>query len=331
MAENINDILSGLEKQFNGDINHDVEILRNYCRSLERNEENFGIITAIGHYASEKFPEADAVKEAKQFEESFIHFQDLIDEANGFMKEKKFEQAAEKLCEIIGEVKPPVNARTYYCSFNHPFEEMLFRSGYKEGKAIERISTLPETLYYQLGYSYFELKKYAEAKESWNNALKLNPVCTRTMFELISLAKVQEDYEEARSLLKDVHPMLFTRGQLARFYREHASLAIIEEKFDLAAALIYLSIDYEDTPQARAQLNALAKHRGVDLSKPSVDTVKARLTDAKIPIGPAPSVYELALYIGKQMKPVYPDVAKMAFSIAYDITHYQPLLKEISN
>lgn len=329
MAENINEIIAELEKQFNGDINHDVEILRSYCRSLERSEENLAIVTAIGHYAAEKFPDADAVKEAKKFEETFAHFQELIDQARECMKEKKFDEAAEKFREVIGDVKPPSDPEKYYCSFNHPFEEMLFRSGYKEGKTVERISTLPETLYFQLGFALFEQKKYDEAKEAWKNSLKLNPVCVRTMLELVNLAKIQEDYEEVRRLLNEMHPMLFTRAMLARFYREHAGLAMIEEKFDLASSLIYLSIDYEDSPQARAQLNALAKHRGVDLSKPKVDTVKQRLTEAKIQIGPSESVVDLAIYIGKQMRRPYPEIAKMAFAIAYDITHYEPLLKEL--
>ena len=35
MDEKIQEIIQNLEKDFNGDINHDVDILRNYCRSLE--------------------------------------------------------------------------------------------------------------------------------------------------------------------------------------------------------------------------------------------------------------------------------------------------------
>ena len=102
-----------------------------------------------------------------------------------------------------------------------------------------------------------------------------------------------------------------------------------EERYDLAVALIYISIDYEDAPPARALLNAVAKHRGVNLAKPTVRDVQKRLGDAKIPVGPCPSVYELAIHIGKTMRSTYPQVARMAFGIAYDITHYEPLLKEL--
>ena len=71
-----------------------------------------------------------------------------------------------------------------------------------------------------------------------------------------------------------MYPYLFTRHHLARFYREYAHIAMTEERYDLAVALVYLSMDYEDAQPARAMLNAIAKHRGVNLSKPTVQEVQ---------------------------------------------------------
>ncbi|MBO4349798.1 MAG: tetratricopeptide repeat protein [Proteobacteria bacterium] len=328
MDEKIQEIIQNLEKDFNGDINHDVEILRNYCRSLERTEENLKIVTYIGRYASEKFPEADAVKEAKAFEDKLVEFQEKVMQAQTLMREKKFEDAVKAFDEIIGEVQPPKDESKYICSFNHPFEEMLFRARNKD-KPIEKISNLPEVLYYQKGCAWFELKDYDKAEESLNHALELSPVNTMIFFELMQIARIRQDYDKVRELLKQCYQFLYTRHQLARFYREHAALAMLDSKFELANALIYLSMDYEDTPQVRAQLNSLAKNRGVDLSKPKVETVKQRLSAANIPVGPDPAVYGLAIDIGNQTKKAYPEVARMAYGIAYDITHYEPLLREL--
>ena len=331
MEHNIEQIIHSLEEQFNGDSKHDVQILRDYCRSLERSDESLAIITAIGRYAAEHFPDEDIVREAKKFEETFGHFMDLTQHAQQCMKEKKFEEALKDFQEIIGDVRPPEDEEKRHCSFFHPFEEMIFRSNNPDIKEIERISTLPQVVYMQMGSALFELKRYDEAREAYINAQKLSPVSPAIHFELAQIAKIQNDLDTVRDILKNVYPYLYTRSQLARFYREHAGLAMIDEKYDLAAALIYLSIDYEDSGIARAQLNSLAKHRGVDLSKPKVDTVKARLGEANIPVGPAPQVYELAMYIGKQMKRPYPQVARMAFTIAYELTHFEPLLREIES
>ena len=328
MDEKIQQIIQDLEKDFNGDINHDVDILRNYCRSLERTEDNLKIVTYIGRYAAEKFPEADAVKEAKAFENKLVEFQEKVMQAQTLMREKKFEEAVKAFDEIIGEVQPPKDDNKYICSFNHPFEEMLFRARNKD-KELEKISNLPEVMYYQKGCACFELKDYDKAEEAFGNAMKLSPVNTMIFFELMQIAKIRKNYDKVRDLLKQVYQILYTRHQLARFYREHASLAMIDSNYDLANALIYLSMDYEDTPQVRAQLNSLAKNRGVDLSRPKVDTVKERLEAANIPVGPDPAVYGLAIDIGNQTKKAYPEVARMAYGIAYDITHYEPLLKEL--
>ena len=324
------EIISSLEKQFNGDENHDLQIVSDYIKSLKSVDDNTTLIAELGRYCTEKFPNADAIKDAKKIEESILEFQKKIQAAQSYLKEQKFEEAVAAFDELIGENQPPVSKDKRYYSFTHPFEEMLVRASTgNDERPIERISALPELLYYQKATALFELKRYDEAKDTFQSCLKLNPADARVYFELAQVAKAQGKLDEIRDLLKQMYCYLFTRHQLARFYREYAHIAMMEERFDLAVALVYLSIDYEDAQPARAMLNAIAKHRGVNLSKPTPDEVKKRLTEGRIPVGPCPSVYNLAIDIGKTMRKPYPQVAKMAFAIAYDITHYEPLLKEL--
>ena len=328
--DQIQEIIASLEKQFNGDQAHDIEIVREYCRNLPQSEDSLRTVSALGRYAAEKFPDEPMVKDAKKIEEALTGFMDKIHQAQECLRDKKYDEAIKGFDEVIGDIRPPKVEGKRHFSFSHPFEEMLLRATTKDLGPIERISPLPEVLYYQKGVCCFELKRYDEAREAYQNALELNPVNVRTWFEIAQIDKIEGKYEDLRALLLKVHPMLFTRNMLARFYREEAGLAMIEEKYDLAVSLVYVSLDYEDTPQARAQLNALAKHRGVDLSKPTADGVKRRLEDAKIPVGPAPIVYKLAIDIGNAMKKEHPEIAKMAYAIAYDVTHYEPLLKELN-
>jgi tetratricopeptide (TPR) repeat protein len=330
MEAKINEIIQSLEAQFNGDTEHDIEIIRSYIRTLEKSEESQAIVIALGRYSAEKFPDAEVVKNAKKIEEAFKTFHEKVQKAQECLKNKDFEGAAAIFREIIAEVKPPKDEEKRYMAFSHPFEEMLTRASTPDDKRpIERISVLPATLYYQLGLALFELKNYDEAKVAFDDAIALNPVSVVPYFELIQIAKIQNDFAEVRRLLSKIHPYIYTRHHLARFYREHAGLAMIEKNYELAIALVYISIDYEDAPPARAQLNALAKNRGVDLSKPKADTIKERLKAAEIPVGPNAAVYELAIGIGNTLKKTSPMAAKMAYAIAYDLTHYKPLLKEL--
>ena len=326
---NTKEIIAYLETKFNGDADHDVEVIQEYCRSLDRTKDNLDIVMALGRYCAEKYPNAKAIQNAKKIEEAFDVFQKKLQSAQELLKEKKLEEAVVAFDELIGENTPVESDEKHYYSFGHPFEETLCKMYFNDDKPIERISGLPMALYYQKAAALFDLKRYDEAKATYEHCTKLNPVDVRTWLELAQIAKAEENYDEVRNILKKIHPFIYTRHFLARFYREQAFLAVIDEKYQLAVALTYISMDYEDSAPARAQLNALAKHRGVDLSKPSVEQVKSMLSEAGIPVGPAPQVYELAMNIGMSMKKSYPQIARMAFAIAYDITHYEPLLKEL--
>lgn len=330
MDAKIKQVIQSLEAQFNGNTEHDVDIIRTYIRSLEKSDENQAIVIALGHYAAEKFPDDETVKNVKKIEEAFKLFHEKALKAQTALKNKDFKAAIDIFSEIIADVKPPQNEEKRYMAFNHPFEEMLARAASNEDKRpIERISTLPATLYQQLSLAHFELKQYDEAKIALNHAIQLNPVNVAPYFELIQIAKLQNDFDEVKKLLNTIYPFIYTRHHLAKYYREHAGLAMIQKNYELAVALVYISLDYEDAPTARAQLNALAKNRGVNLAKPKAESIKEQLHHAEIPVGPNPAVYELAISIGNALKKTSPIAAKMAYAIAYDLTHYEPLLKEL--
>lgn len=333
MEQNIRTIIASLEAQFTGDEEHDLGVMRDYLGTLERSEENTLIVKAIGRYCIEKFPNSDIARSAKAIEELFDQFHSKIRTARECLRDKKFEEAVAIYRELIGDTKVEQTPNVKKLAFSNPFEELIYR--YHVGEdvknfEIERISALPFMLYYELGIALFELKRYDEAKEAYEKAIELNPVDPRPQFELIQIAKERGDSATVRDILTKVHRCLYTRAQLGRFYREHCYLACLEGQFDLAVALIYVSISYDDTPVARSQLNALAKHKGVDLSRPTVEVTKARLGAANIPVGPFMPLVDIAMEAGRQVQPVYPAVAKMLYSIAYDMTHYEQIAKLIA-
>jgi hypothetical protein len=81
MEAKINEIIQSLEAQFNGDTEHDIEIIRSYIRTLEKSEESQAIVIALGRYSAEKFPDAEVVKNAKKIEEAFKTFHEKVQKA----------------------------------------------------------------------------------------------------------------------------------------------------------------------------------------------------------------------------------------------------------
>lgn len=330
MEQKIRKIIASLEAQFTGDEEHDLGVVSKYLGSLERSVETAQIAKAIGHYCIDKFPNSDIARSAKAVEGLFDQFHTKISKARECLHDKKFEEAVAIYRELIGGTKVEQTPNVKRFAFSSPFEEIIYRyHGDDDIKKcdIELISPLPFLLYYELGFALFELKRYDEAKEAYEQAIELNPVDPRPQFELIQIAKERGDNTTVRAILEKIYSRLYTRAQLGRFYREHCYLACLEGQFDLAVALIYASISYDDTPVARNQLNAIAKHKGVDLSRPNATVTKARLSAANIPLGPFMPLVNIALEAGRQAQSVYPAMARIYYSIAYDLTQDERIAK----
>ena len=326
----INAITAELKAQFNGQREHDLQIIRDYCEKLSDSPADQAILAAIARFSLTEYPDPEAIKKAQKLGEAIKQFDARVTELQKMAAEKKFEEAAKGFEEILSGMVPVETEDTRYLSFSHPFESFLFNAYNQDKRKVVQISNLPEVLYYQYATILFELKRFDEAKTQLEFCLKLNPANVRARFELVEIAKVNQDLEEVRRLLLEVHPYIFTRSALARYYRNQAYLANLEGKFRLAVAMVYVSLDYEESPIARAQLNALAKVKGTDLSRPKIDEVQTLIQDTGIFLGPSKNVYDLAIEIGGRMREKNPDIARMAFIIAYEITHYKPLLRDLA-
>ncbi len=329
-AAEIDNVINHLKSQFNQDQEHDMQIIREYCETLTDSPEDQTILAAVARFASIEYPNAEANQKAAKLGEAIKDFHERVIALQKMAAERKFEEAAAGLAEILDGMNPVELEDRRLMTFNQPFEEMLFRARDTDSRPIVRISNLPEILYYQYATILFELKRYTEAREQLEKCIKLNPCDARAYFELAEVAKVEQNFDEVEEIMAKVHPILFTRRALARYYRTMAFVENMRSNFRRAVAMIYVSLDYEDTPIARAQLNALAKVKGTDLSRPRVDEVRQLVEGTKIVLGPNQQVYDLAVSVGAETRQRSPELARMAFFIAYDITHYQPLLRELA-
>lgn len=337
MGKTIDNAIAELEKQFNGDPNHDVKVIQDYCQSLPKTQENFKLVMALGQYAAAKYPEADEVKKSKaEFEkmnEDAKQLKARIDGIQEKIKAKDIAPAIEEIRAIIDETKIPNPEEQRLISFSHPFEEIIFQASikeFKETRKLVRVSNLMEMLHLQLGGLLSEQKNYDEALDAFNHALEFNPVSAPASLEIAHIAILKKNYEEAFELLKKAYPLIFTRSLLAIYYSFLAEVVEnVDKNYPLAVAYVYVSLDYAENPLAREALNRLGKVQGIDLSKPTVEAMRKLANDANLPLGPNPAVCELAVKAARQIKSQHPDVAKQLFAIAYDLTGQESLLKEI--
>lgn len=330
MTDDIDKILEKLKQSLTGEREHDLEQIRRYAAGLGSSPKDIAILSALGYLAAQRFPDIEAASVSEQLGTAMQLFHEKLERAQELAKARKFVEAEQAYREFIADISIDDIEDQRRLSFNHPFEEMIFRAHDKDSRPIVRISNLPQVVFYQYGTILLELAKYDEAKAALINCQKLNPVDVRPLFELAEIAKLEQDFDEVERLMAIAHSRIFTRKDLAKYYRSQAFIANMRKQFRLAVAMVYISLDYDESPIARAQLNALAKIKGIKLSKPKVDESRKLVEGTKIQLGPSEAIVDLALHIGQTTKMVHPSISHMAYSIAYDMTHYKPLLNELS-
>ena len=330
----IDKAIESLEKEFNGDADHDVKVIQDYCHSLPKTEENFKVVMALGQYAAVKFPEAAEVKKSKaEFEkmnEEAGKLKKRIEDIQETIKSGDSDKAIEGLRALIDEAKLPEDSDKRFVSFSHPFEEVMFRASNKDTREVVRVSNLMEMLNLQLAGLLAESGKYEEAEEAIERVLFFNPVSAHARIERARFAMLRKDYDDAFERLQEAYPYIYTRQLLAIFY---CMLAVVVENVDknykLAAAYAHISMVCSDNPLAHETLDRICKAHNVDSECPSAEEIRKLAGDADLPYGPNPDVCELALSAARQMKSSYPEIAKQLFAVAYDLTGQEALLKEI--
>ncbi len=330
----IKQTIADLETKFTDDQNENVKIVRDFCKSLPRTEDNNKLVVALGQYAATKFPEADEVKKSKEefdkIQAAAADMQKKLNDIQELIKNKDYDKAIEGIQAIINETKLPETTDKRFISLSHPFEEVLVRTMIKETRTFVRISNLLEMLHFQLAEIFATTGKYAEAREALQGSIEFNPVSAPAHLELARVAILDGKYDTAFADLTAAYPLLFTRQHLAIYYCLLAEVVEnLDKNYQLAVGYVYESIDFADMPRAHEVLNHLAKHPGIDLNKPKPVDIKKLADEASLPVGPSKNVCELAINTGRQFKASQPEIAKQFLAIAYDLTKNPALLKEM--
>ncbi len=326
--------IAELEKQFNGDADHDLAVIREYCKSLPRNEDNFKVVIALGQYAASKYPEAEEIKKSKaQFEKMNAEAEKIkanVTEIQNLIKERKLDEAIESIHKVIDGAKLPEEEGKRFISFSHPFEEILFKSIDKDTTPVVRVSNLIEMLTLQLGSLLVETGKYDEARETLNRVLILNPISAPAHIQLAHTNILEKKFDKAFDELTTAYPLIYSRQMLCVFYCLLAEVVeSLDKNYELAAAYAHHSLEYAENPMAKAVLERLIKDHNAPADKPSINTLRKLASEADLPVGPCQKVYDLAIQSAKQLKSAHPDLAKQIFAVAYDMTGEKALLKEL--
>jgi len=264
-----------------------------------------------------------------------IGYKKAIKEINLHITQRNFDKALEIIGSLINKIENTgwyVNDDKceYYC-FDNAFEEIIFKEIFKPEKEIIQIPEKYGEIYFSCGNILFEIKKFNEAKIYLEKAVGYNPINTKYLFELGEIYKMRKVWDIFLRINRNCLKFAYTGKAIARCYRNFGYYFFEEEKYDVAAALYYLSIffDREDMV-AHAELNFITNKTGIGAECPDLKSIKKMLKENDIQFGANDLILTIAYSIGLEAhKKNNYEVAEYLYNIVFELTSDKEVKKLI--
>jgi len=321
-----------------GDPAKDIPYLEEQSDKYEDHELSKEILRGIGRLMYDVLPE-DIRKEYNQkFQNLKQATEAAIEEAQFQMYKKNYKRALELLEGIIKKIEGDYpNYRedevSQYFNFDNALEEIIYKEIYQPKKEV-RIN--PESfakLYSLYGSLLFELRRYDEAQETLEKAMKWNPVKAEIMFELGEIFKLRKQYDEYLELTKRCLECAYSSRHIARCYRNLGYYYIEQKEYDTAIVLYYLSLQFDNEDKtASSELLYISQETGKQIKEPSLKKVETIMKKQGIQFGANPLVYNIAFFLGKDAQENKEfDAARYFYEIAYELTGDEDVKKIIDD
>lgn len=136
---------------------------------------------------------------------------------------------------------------------------------------------------YQIkAYIFSEKKKYLEAFEAYNNALKWNPLNVSCHLEIIDLLKLTNQSDLLLEHLNIFYNHTYLPDEFAAYLRQSAYYYVDKEKYEIAQSLLVISKQFVKSQIVEHELEYIATKLG-DKKTVSVEEAKRILNKNKIP------------------------------------------------
>jgi tetratricopeptide (TPR) repeat protein len=319
-------IMEGIIQKLTGNNEEDVKFLMNECEKYKAHEYSNEIITAIMRLIYDILPEDEKDKINQITNNQNIGLKKVIKEINFHVSQRNFDKALEIIKSLIIKIENSglfINddKSEYYC-FNNLLEEIIFKEAFKPKKEILQIPENYAEIYFSYGNILFEVERYDEAKIALEKAIRYNPVKTEYLFELGELYKIKKDWNVFLRINGDCLKYAYTGKSIARCYRNLGYFYFEEEKYELAAALYFLSIyfDKEDMV-AYSELDFISKKTGLEVKPLDSQSLLKLLKDNNIQFGANNFILSIAYSIGQEaQKNNHNDTAEYYYNIVFDLT-----------
>lgn len=252
------EIIDEIKSQLTGNDEEDRKYLLEQMEKYKEHKLSKEIIKECARMLYDLLPINTQARLSDAIEEDAEKIKEKIKQIRKCVAERKLDDAMEQCINLIDEVESThffnEDEVSEYYSFDNLFKRILFEHYHKTQKEIRESGIPYDEIYYIYGNILFELKRYDEAKEYLEKALKWNPTSSVIAFEYIELFKVKKDYETFFKLTKDHFKYAFQRKDVARCFRNYGYYFIEKQDYSPAITCYLFSELYEQSDIAENQI-----------------------------------------------------------------------------
>jgi tetratricopeptide (TPR) repeat protein len=327
-------IMTEITSKLTGDPKVDVKYLMDQGEVYKNHNYSKEITRAIGRIIFEIVPDEIRDEFNKVVNNNNLGIENVLEEADFQLYRNNCDKAlkiTETLIKRIEEMNCfDDDAVSEYHSFNNFFEEIVYKKIFNPSKEIRRIPENYAGAYLKYGVVLFELKKYDEAKIALEKANKYNPINIDILFELSEIYKMNKNWDKYLEINKKCLEFAYNSIALARCYRNFGFYYIEMGKYEIAIALLFLSIHFDQNAKiAQSELLYISQKTGKSIKEPDVNEIEKIVENIGIKLGANEIIISVAIsFAFEALNNNNNEVAKHFFKISYDLTKDEKI-KEI--
>lgn len=164
-----------------------------------------------------------------------------------------------------------------YHSFLNPLEEIMF---YHYIGLRGEMNYIPFNeplfdLYYLYGCLLVENDRFVKAEEILKKALKINPVSSKTLLELVDIYKSKtRTYNRFFLLNVDALKYAYSNEDIARAYRNFGFFYVEENQLEVAAAFYHYSLNFDFNIRAFREIEYIkSRHINTEMSDEDIERI----------------------------------------------------------
>lgn len=320
------EIMRKITAGLTGDEEKDRAYLKEQMEKYKDHELSTEIVRACGRLFYDLIPE-DKKKELAQFMQNDMSgISAVLDEVRFNIFKKNFDKALELMENLVEKTENnPMyqnDSVTEYFSFASVFEFFMYIQRYKTDKEIKWIEYPYSSIYLQYGSLLIDLKRYEEANQILEKAVRWNPMSAKIMYEYAETFKIIGQFDKFIEMTKKGFSVAYTKNEVARGYRNWGYYFVEMKKYQAAIGCYLLSLQYEkDNKNAQSELYYIHQLTNGTIKQPTLEELETIAEIEGFSMEVDRDVLGIAYAYGKHfIEDGELEGAKAMFEIVYELT-----------